>query len=278
MRQMRDIDARKVTTMHCGGTIARLYEPETPAELRDLIAAQADFILLGGGSNIIFGDGTITLPVVRLAAPFDQVNIEDLHLQAGAATPLGVLLARAREAGLSGLEFLCGIPGTLGGALWMNAGSATRGIMDVVESIEVVDATGVHTLTRAELPCAYRSGGIPRGSVIIGASLALERTTPETVAERMAACRQQRRALPTGYSSGCIFKNPAGATAGRLIDQAGLKGCAVGGARVSHAHANFIINDGRATCGDIRALILQIKEHVRSRFGIELTEEVLIVD
>lgn len=272
--KIRQADGRSLTSMHCGGAITQLMEVESPSELIDLVARIETFHVLGGGTNTIFPDHPTTTPVIRLGPAFDYVRQEGNRVFAGAAGALQAMLMFCRDAGLAGIEFLTGIPGTVGGALWMNAGTGDKGIMDVVETIDLVDARGQHTVERARIQAGYRSAAIPPRTVITGACLHLTPGDKDTIAAHISRYQERRRAQPKGYSSGCIFKNPPGASAGQLIDQAGLKGERIGEAYVSETHANFIINAGGATCADIQTLIARIKAAVKAKYNIELEEEV----
>ncbi|HHO76152.1 MAG TPA: UDP-N-acetylmuramate dehydrogenase [Deltaproteobacteria bacterium] len=277
MRQYSQMSASTITTMHCGGNIARLFEPETKDQLRALLAEFDDFIMLGGGSNMIFEDALISSPVIRLGKGFDTVSRSKENVCCGAALLTSRLLNYCEEHGLSGLEFLAWIPGTVGGALFMNAGTAQRGIMDEVIDIEVMDKEGTRYIPRSDLNYGYRTGGFSPDTVITGARFAMKSAPREQIFAAVESFRKKRRDQPSGYSCGSVFKNPPHTSAGQLIEQAGMKGFAIGGAKVSQEHANFIINDGTATATDILDLIRTIKNNVRERFGIELVEEVRII-
>ena len=277
MRTMEAVRAADVTSMHCGGTIARVYEPEDTGELLSLVATLEDFHVLGGGTNTIFEDTTITRPVIRLGRAFSFVEPTGEGLRAGAALPMKRLLSFSIRNGMAGIEFMAGIPGQLGGALWMNAGTPERGILDAVSELVIVEPSGVRTVKTADLDYGYRHGGIGDKAVIPSAAFRLERSSPEEVRRAVLSSLSRRRNQPHGYSSGSIFRNPPHGAAGYLIDQAGLKGLRVGGAKVSEIHANFIVNDRCATASDIKDLILKVKERVKERFGVELREEVKFI-
>lgn len=277
MRQFRQVSASELTTMHCGGRIASMFEPESKEQLYGLITEFDHFIMLGGGSNVIFEDALISKPVIRLGKAFATVSCTRDILSCGAALPTVQLLNYCEEQGLSGLEFLAWIPGTVGGALFMNAGTADRGIMEAVIDVEVVDKNGTRTIPRSDLSFGYRTGGFSRDTVIIGARFELKSAPQEKVSAAIESFRKKRQDQPGGYSCGSVFRNPPSAAAGYLIEQAGLKGYRIGGARVSDVHANFIINDGTASTSDILDLIRTIKHEVREKFGIELVEEVRII-
>lgn len=278
MKEYASVNACDLTTMHCGGTIATLYEPETREELKSLIGGLDGFVVIGGGSNMIFTDGLITTAVIRLGKAFSFIRPEEDALLSGGAAVLQGLLQYCIKNGLSGLEFLAGIPGTVGGAVAMNAGTPDRGIMDAVLEVEYVDGTGIHVLNRDAIPYGYRRGGLDSHIVITSARFHVQPGAPEEIASEMESYLLRKKNQPRGFNSGSIFRNPPGFAAGHLIEQAGLKGLRIGGAMISEVHANFIINDGNATTADIRSLLYTIKERVKERFGIELQEEVKIID
>lgn len=277
MRMIEAVHAAEVTSMHCGGTISIIYEPGNTDELRELIMRLDDFHILGGGTNTIFEDITITRPVIRLGREFSFMEPIEGGIRAGASVPMKRLLSFCIKNGLSGIEFMAGIPGQLGGALSMNAGTPRQGILDTVSDLEVVDRSGIRVMGTSELRYGYRTSGIGEKTVITAATIRLEQSTREAVRQAVLAHLDQRRNQPHGYSSGSIFRNPPQQAAGYLIDQAGLKGLRVGGAKISEIHANFIINDRRATTADIKDLICRVKDRVKDRFGIELREEVKII-
>ncbi len=276
MKELRGIDAKDLTYMHCGGTIESLIEVDSKEELFAIISTLDRFVILGGGSNTIFEDGCISTPVLRLGPSFDFIERQNNTLYVGAATPVSKLFDFCIKEGLTGLEFMAGIPGKLGGALCMNAGTKDKGIMSQVASIEFVNREGIHTIRRGDFNYQYRDGGIPKG-VVIGAHLFLDAASSSLVKERVQAALGKRKNQPKGYSSGSIFKNHEGVSAGYLIDKAGLKGFKIGGAVISDVHANFIINQGGATTSDIKALMEIIKKRVKEMFGVELKEEVRIL-
>jgi UDP-N-acetylmuramate dehydrogenase len=273
-----DAQATNLTSMRCGGRIAQLIIVESRDELQRLLAGINEYIILGGGYNTIFSDGLTLTPVIRLGEGFEDVDADAAGmLYAGAGASIASILTLCREKGLSGMEFMAGIPGTLGGAIRMNAGTNDKGIMDVVSFIELMDASGSRRIEKADMDYCYRHTEMPPKTVITGAGLSLVVTSPDDVRARVSSFIDKRRNQPKGLSSGCIFKNPEGSSAGYLIDKAGLKGCHVGGAVVSDVHANFIINEGSASTTDILKLIAIIKDEVKKQFSTELQEEVIIL-
>ncbi len=273
-----DAQAMDFTSMRCGGRIAQFITVESRDELMRLLAGINEYIILGGGYNTIFSDGLTLTPVIRLGEAFEAVDADvSGMLYAGGSASIASILTLCREKGLSGMEFMAGIPGTIGGAIRMNAGTNDRGIMDVVSFVDLMDASGSRRIEKAGIDCSYRHTSLPSKAVITGAGLSLEVSSPDDVRARVSSFMDKRRNQPRGLSSGCIFKNPEGSSAGFLIDKAGLKGCRVGGAVVSDVHANFIINEGSASTTDILKLIAIIKDEVKKQFSIELEEEVIIL-
>jgi len=277
MRMIESVQAQNITSMHCGGTIDCIYEPENISELLHLIREVKDFHVLGGGTNTIFEDTAIAKPIIHLGKEFAGIDTIPLGIHAGVGVPMKRLVSYCVTKGLSGIEFMAGIPGQLGGALFMNAGTPEKGILDAVMELEVVDSSGIRTMRPQDLHYSYRTSGMPVRTVITSAKIALSSLTKEAVHNAMLPYIMKKRSQPRGFNSGSMFKNPSGMPAGMLIEKAGLKGFKVGGAFVSEIHANFIINDGTATTRDIQDLIEIIKDKVRARFGIALIEEVKII-
>jgi len=274
------------TTMRVGGA-ARLYaEPADLEDLRTLVraayAAGLPLYLLGRGSNLIVPDEGVDGLVIALAhrawATF-EARAEG-RVWAGAGLRLKNLCGLALQAGLAGFEFLEGIPGSVGGALRMNAGAMGGWMFDLVEEVQVMTHAGeVQTLRPAEMGVAYRQCAALREAIALGALL--RPAAPAAAAEiarRIDTYRSQRHeSQPREPSAGCMFKNPPDGSAGRLIDECGLKGARVGGAEVSPRHANFIVNLGTATAGDVLELVRQVRTRVRQLKGVDLEPEVLLV-
>jgi UDP-N-acetylmuramate dehydrogenase len=277
MRMIEAVQAQSITSMHCGGTLDCIFEPENLSELLRLIREVNDFHVLGGGTNTIFEDIAIARPIIHLGKEFAQIDTIPSGIQAGAGLPMKRLISYCVTKGLSGIEFMAGIPGQLGGALFMNAGTPEKGILDAVMELEVVDSSGIRTMRPQDLHYSYRTSGMPDKTVITSAKIALSPLTKEAVHNAVLPYIMKKRGQPRGFNSGSMFRNPPGMHAGILIEKAGLKGLRVGGAFVSEIHANFIINDGTATTRDIRELIDIIKDKVRARFGVTLIEEVKII-
>jgi UDP-N-acetylmuramate dehydrogenase len=205
-------------------------------------------------------------------------RLDGNRARVGAGVANGRLTTFLRDEGLAGLEFLCGIPGTVGGALAMNAGAHGGAILDRVEEILTVGAAGIERKRREQLDYGYRYLRLQSGEIIIGATFVLDPDEPRRIVERIVACRAHRAATQqVGYpNAGSFFKNPPGQAAWRLIEEAGLRGVQVGGAQVSDVHANFLVNRGGATAADFLALAARIKEAVKLKSGTALEEEVKI--
>ena len=273
---------RALTTFRMGGTPVRYYHPHTHEELRAALGECRRCALawrpLGGGSNLLVDEGALPFAVIHVRRPgfgrFERVGPRTVRV--GAGMPTAALLARCHRAGLGGLEFLAGLPGTIGGAACGNAGAWGRQIADVLTRLQLVrpDADA-EWVSRAALQCEYRHTNVG-DAVVTAVELAVEPCAPELVARRMAECKDARTARhPAGRpSAGCIFRNPPGHSAGKLLDLCGLKGRRAGKAEVSEQHANFILNRGGATAADVLTLVTTMREAVRSRFNLELEMEV----
>jgi UDP-N-acetylmuramate dehydrogenase len=267
-----------------GGPAAFLARPRTLDELVGLLRrcrdASIPFKVLGGGSNVLVRDEGVKALVLHLESPaFSDVTIRDGRIEAGAAVPLTALISQSTRAGLAGLEFLTGIPGTVGGALLGNAGDRQASIGQLVDRVTVIDAAvEIKVRDRDDLRFADRESNLDE-LVILSAEFALERADPEVVVRRMRRIWiVKKENQPYGHqSSGCIFKNPTtDLGAGMLIEQAGLKGTRYGGAEVSDRHANFIVAQPGASASDVLHLIDQIRQRVWQQFGYELELQIQI--
>jgi UDP-N-acetylenolpyruvoylglucosamine reductase len=271
----------RYTTIGTGGPARWLSRPESLDELRDALAwAAADRVdveAIGLGSNVLAHDDGVDALVVKLAGELATVRIEGDVLIAGGGAANAVCLHRARDAGLGGLEFASAIPGTTGGGVRMNAGAYGREFRDVLLDSIVVDAQGVRTLSSRELDLGYRHSSLRPGEVVAEVRLQLERSSPEAVKAVTADLLGRRKASqPTNRRTfGSVFKNPDGSPgAGRMIEECGLKGHAIGGALISPRHANFIENRGGATSHDCLELMAEARRRVFEWFGYGLEHEV----
>jgi UDP-N-acetylmuramate dehydrogenase len=231
---------------------------------------------------MLFPDQDLTVPVIRLSGDLREASVDGTTLLAGAGAPMAGILELSLEAGLSGLEMTAGLPGTAGGAAMGNAGSAGRGLAELIEGLELLDPGGRRlVLARKDLSPLHRTLNLPpelEGSIVIGLRLSLARSDPALArgeARRLLAAR--RAGQPTGLSLGCVFRNPPSESAGRLIDLCGLKGEIEGGAEVSRRHANFIMNTGRARSAEVLTLAARVRGAVEARFGLRLVPEIKIL-
>jgi UDP-N-acetylenolpyruvoylglucosamine reductase len=275
------------TTLRVGGAARILAEPASEADLASVLqrttAAGVPVIMLGRGSNLLVPDSGVDAVVISLGHPAWQrfVPEADGRVRVGAGLRLKNLCGLASKAGLVGFEFLEGIPGNVGGALRMNAGAMGGWMFDVVEEVRVMSRDGaVRTYRKAEMKVDYRHCAELETAIALEAVLRPARVAPggdEAIRRQIDAYRDKRhQSQPREPSAGCMFKNPPGDSAGRLIDAAGLKGERVGGAEVSTVHANFIINRGGATSADVIALVRRVRERVQGVSGVTLEPEVLL--
>lgn len=274
----------KRTTLRVGGNADFFIEPvseeDLAAVLRTCQAAKLSFTIIGRGSNLLIRDGGIRGVVISLAhASFSHVQIIGEHMHCGAGAKLKTISVEARRAGLAGLEFLEGIPGSVGGALRMNAGAMGSWMFEVVEQIRFMDFSGnVFERKASEVNVEYRGCPLFKTHIALGAVLHGTPASKEVIQERANQFNSKRwETQPAQPSAGCIFKNPQTVPAGKLIDELGLKGTKRGGAMVSTVHGNFIVNEGNATAKDVLELIDFIKQTAKAKRGIELETEVEII-
>jgi UDP-N-acetylmuramate dehydrogenase len=271
------------TTLRIGGAAEFFFTPQDERDLRLGLAwarrNRLPFLVLGAGSNLLVSDKGVKAVVARLNSPhFTRADFSKEKVQAGSGIMLAELLKLAQGRGLSGLEFLAGIPGTLGGALRMNAGAWGVSIADLLEEVKVMDsAAKIKTLRKNQIKFAYRKSGLA-DKIIIGAKLRLKKSAPAAIRKNIRGYLARRRSSQdlTHPSAGCAFKNPFGQSAGWLMDCCGLKGKKIGRAAVSAKHANFIINTGKAKAKDILRLMDLARKTVRRRFQINLQPEIQI--
>lgn len=256
-----------------------------PADLDDLVVVLAalrgggiPYCVIGGGFNLLVRHGGIRGVVISLVH-LAKLELDKKLLYAEAGIRNQTLTKQAAEAGLSGIEFLCGIPGTLGGALAMNAGAHGQAVLEKVETLTTLREGKLITRRQQELDFGYRLHRLMPGEIIISAAFSLEQREREEIEKRMAECLTHRRdhQKVTYPNAGSFFKNPPGEAAWKLIDAAGLRGCRVGGAQVSEIHTNFLVNTGGATAGDFLELATLIKTKVKETSGVSLEEEVRII-
>lgn len=277
-----------MTSLALGGPADVMVSPRSEADamgsLTALGALGMEVTALGGGTNLLVRDGGMGGAVISLGAldglEVYQDNGGEVVLRAGAGLPMSRLLGYARKEGLSGIEGLSGVPGTLGGAVAGNAGSFGSEIMDVIREVTLCDIGGrVSMLVAGQFTPGYRSSGLPQGGVIVSALVALRRDDRVAVVARMDdALRKKNDTQPLGqHTAGCVFKNPEGDFAARLIDAAGCKGMRVGAIEVSALHAGFFINRGGGAAGDFLGLMDAVASRVMDEFGVELEPEIRVV-
>lgn len=268
------------TTYGLGGNAIAAYQPKTVYEAKTafdrLTANGIPFEIIGNGSNVLASDKGIGGAVISTKNLRGIIRLDKNRLMCLAGTKTGELLAYCKKHRLGGLEYLYGIPASVGGAAYMNAGVSGAAIGGNIESVRIYDGKS-RVLTREMCNFAYRRSTMRDIKALILSIIVNVWESPvEEIEERLTYYRQRRSHLPKGKSCGCVFKNPDGVSAGYLIDNAGLKGFSIGGAHVSELHASFIINDG-GSAGDVKALIDIVKSKVFEKFGILLDEEVVYI-
>ncbi len=273
------------TTLRVGGPADLYVEPADEASLAQVLAfcreEKARLFVVGRGSNLLVQDGGFRGVILSLKSPvFERVEWKDGRLVCGAGARLKTVAVTARRHGLAGLEFLEGIPGSVGGALRMNAGAMGSATWDRVEQMRSMDFHGNAVIRKpADLEIGYRHCEGLRGQIALECVFTGHPDSPEAIGQRMLEYSRKRWASqPAAPSAGCAFKNPAQGSAGKIIDELGLKGLRVGGALVSREHGNFIINEGGASARDVLELIDLLRERVREARALELQPEIEILE
>lgn len=277
------VSLERLTSLGIGGTtdVLRVREHRhLPALIRLLKSEGLAYRFLGGGSNLLVADGELPWVMVQLVAGEPEMRVEGNRAHVDAAADLGRTVTFCAKNNLGGMEGLIGVPGTVGGALRMNAGAYGTQIGSFVREVEVyrAEAGEIETLRGEEIRFDYRHTSFAADDIMLAVKLELPSKAYPEIIKGIRICNEKRRASqPLGQkSAGCIFKNPPGGSAGRMIDELGLKGFSVGDACVSDKHANFFINRGRATCAEMLELIEVVRERVRAAHGVELEEEVVV--
>jgi UDP-N-acetylmuramate dehydrogenase len=282
-RLRRDEPMSKHTSWRVGGPADIWFRPRDRAELREFLQGcdpQLPVYCVGLGSNLLVRDGGVRGAVVSLQDAAAELELlGDGRLRAGAGVPCAIVARRCVSAGLGPAEFFAGIPGTVGGALRMNAGAFGGETWTHVEAVEVIDRHGTVRMRSAdEYTVAYRQVDGPAGEWFLSAVFRFAATAGTSAAAVRDLLAERRLKQPLGLPScGSVFRNPDGDHAARLIEAAGLKGYAIGGAEVSAKHANFIINTGAATAADIEALVEHVRATVRAQYGVTLQPEVQVI-
>jgi UDP-N-acetylenolpyruvoylglucosamine reductase len=274
----------RFTTLGTGGPARYFGRPETLEELEGLLQfAEREGLgvaVVGLGSNLLVADEGVDALVLKLGGGLAGATVDGEMLQAGGGAALAVCLHRARAAGLGGIEFVCAIPGTTGGAVWMNAGAYGGDVAGVLERALVVDGEGARWMGPAELGLSYRRSRLRHGQVVAEARFRLERREPTEIKSAVAEMQARRKAAqPTNKRTfGSVFKNPEHElSAGRMLEACGLRGYRIGGAQISPRHANFIENADGARSLDALALMVEARRRALEQYGVELEHEVVLL-
>ena len=273
------------TTFRAGGPADFFVTPEKEGQVRKTLSllkeAQVPRYIMGNGSNLLVGDRGYRGVILQICKKMNRIRIQDTVIQAQAGALLSKIAAEAQAKGLTGFEFASGIPGSLGGAVMMNAGAYGGEMKQVLIQAQILNASGeIEDVLAEEMELGYRSSVFSRnGGVILSASIQLEPGDPSAIQSRMEELKFLRTSKqPLEYpSAGSTFKRPEGYFAGKLIQDAGLRGFQVGGAQVSEKHCGFVINKDQATAMDIRSLMEQVSEKVYAQFGVRLEPEVKLI-
>jgi UDP-N-acetylenolpyruvoylglucosamine reductase len=272
------------TTLRVGGPADVYVEPASEEDLAAVLKfcsqREIPFFVMGRGSNLIVRDAGFRGVIICLLQPaFSRIEIDGTRLRCGAGAKQKNVAIEARRAGLSGLEFLEGIPGSIGGALRMNAGAMGGETFNAVESVRVMDFSGhIRDLSPSEMAVTYRNCEVLKTHIAVRAVFQCVPQPPGEIAARMKLYSEKRwSSQPAAPSAGCMFKNPPAVPAGRLIDELGLKGTKIGGARVSLEHGNFLVNDGGATAHEVLELMDFLRAKIKAERGIDLPVEIEII-
>lgn len=272
------------TSFKIGGPADALAKPGNVAELKICLEFAAESSLpiffLAGGTNVLVKDGGVRGLTIKLEGEFKEISIQGTTVKAGAGANLALISKKVGLAGLSGLEFAIGIPGSLGGGLVMNAGAHGGELSQVVTRIGLLEGSQVRDMDASDAGFEYRNSRFKNsGVLLLWAEMQLKEGDVAEIGRHMDEVLSKRKAsqplsLP---NAGCVFKNPAGQSAGRLIEEAGLKGLREGGAQISELHANFVVNVGGAKARDVLTLMTTARDTVREKFDVSLENEVLVV-
>lgn len=273
---------KKHTTFRIGGPAEYLILPQTTEEIADVIKLcrqeEIPWYIVGNGSNLLVADEGVRGVVIQLLRNFNQIQVEGCQIRMQAGAQNAAVAKRALDASLTGFEFAAGIPGTIGGAVVMNAGAYGGEMKDILKEVTVLDPNGmIRTIPAEELELGYRTSIIARkGYVVLEAVIVLKAGDPKEIKAAMDELKEKRvTKQPLEYpSAGSTFKRPEGYFAGKLIMDAGLRGFSVGGAQISEKHCGFVINKGNATAKDVTELMDETKKIVMEKFGVALEPEV----
>ena len=270
----------RFTWFKVGGKAEVLFHPANEGDLSQFLAStplDVPIIVIGNSSNLLIRDGGVDGVVIRLGRAFSGVRAEDTNITAGAAAADVNIARYALNAGISGLEFLTGVPGTLGGGILMNAGAYGTEISDVLTEVRVLDRNGnIQILAKKDIGFSYRTSSLFDDKIVVSASLEGRKRKPDEITERMDKIRRDREATQPirTRTGGSTFKNPDGYKAWELIDAAGCRGLSRGSATVSEQHCNFLINRGGASAADLEGLGEEVRRRVKDHSGILLEWEI----
>jgi UDP-N-acetylmuramate dehydrogenase len=277
------VSLAQLTCLGIGGTtdLLRIRRHESIPELVNLLDGSGiPHKFLGGGSNLLVADEELPFAVMQLAKPEPEMVVEGNTASVDAAADLGRMVTFCAKSNLGGMEGLIGVPGTVGGALRMNAGAYGTQIGPYVREVKVYRAgeRKIETLKGEQISFEYRHTSFGPNDMMLSVKLELPTKPYEEIIKGIRICNEKRRSSqPLGQkSAGCVFKNPPGASAGRMIDELGLKGFSLGDAQVSDRHANFFINAGKASAADMLSLIANVRERVRAAYRVNLENEVVV--
>jgi UDP-N-acetylmuramate dehydrogenase len=283
VEQCAGVSLAALTNLGIGGTtdLLRITRHDSiPALVQLLESRRIPYRFLGGGSNLLVGDGELPWVVLQLAKPEPEILLEGNMARVDAAADLGRTVTYCAKHDLGGMEGLIGVPGTVGGALRMNAGAYGTQIGSYVREVKLYRAEQrrIEILRGDQISFEYRHTSFAPDDMMLAVTLELPSKPYKEILQGIRICNEKRRSSqPMGQkSAGCIFKNPPGQSAGRMIDELGLKGLCVGDARISDRHANFFVNAGRASAKDMLALIADVRERVEQAYGVTLENEVVV--
>lgn len=273
----------KHTTLGIGGNADFFVEVQTEKQLISLLKFieknKIKFYIIGGGSNLLFDDKIYDGIIIKLTGGFTNIEINDFDVNAGAGASLSSVINKTVQQNLSGLEYLSGIPGTVGGAVYGNAGVKNYNISSVLQEIELINYAGnKYTLTKDKFNFEYRKSNI-KNSIITKVKFVLKKADKNDILQTVFKQQQTRKqSQPLGTkNAGCIFKNPLNDSAGRIIDSLNLKNFSIGDAQISDKHANFFINKNNASCADMVSLINFVRDEVYKKYKIKFETEIKIV-
>ncbi len=275
MRIKEDFEIIKQTSFKIGGKISKIYFPES---IDDFLLITGDYHIIGNLSNTLISTSGCDIPLVS-TSNLDYIKINGNKIVAGAGVKGPKLAQTAAEAGLSGMEFMIGFPGSIGGEVYMNAGANSKTLSDIFLSAKVFDGKSIRTLTKEDMNFGYRTSACQNNNyIVLEAEFELQPQKSENIKQKMAENLEFRKKHQPSLAlanCGSVFKNPENNSAGKLLDECDVKGLQFGGAKVWENHANFIVNTGNATSEDVLKLMYEMKQRVKEKFNINLVPEIV---